>query len=259
MADDVATGFHSRRRRRDDGASRRGGESAVVTMGTGKVVGHADNGTGASAATRRVNGRTANGRRVDGSSRREPADLMVLVTAAQQGSQAAFEQIYRSLAGAVVAYLRWRRVSDPDGLTNEIFAQVHRKLASFQGDEQGFRSWVFTIAHHRTVDDHRRNARQVLVDTSSDVEDSPNVPGAVTGDVEQEAFAALGSERVRQLLSVLSPDQRSVLLLRVVADLSVEDAASVLGKRAGAVKALQHRAVATLRRHLAVETANAWD
>jgi RNA polymerase sigma factor (sigma-70 family) len=225
----------------------------VVTIGTGRVVGHTDNRTVVPVASRR-----ANGRRVNGTGRREPEGLMDLVSAAQQGSQIAFERLYRSLAGSVAAYLRWRRVSDPDGLTNEIFAQVHRKLASFQGDEQGFRSWVFTIAHHRTVDDHRRSARQVLVDASGDVEDTPNVPDAVTGDVEQEAFATLGSDRVKQLLSVLSPDQRSVLLLRVVADLSVEDVASILGKRPGAVKALQHRAVGTLRRHLAAETANAW-
>jgi RNA polymerase sigma factor (sigma-70 family) len=226
----------------------------VVTMGTGRDVGHADNHTVAPGSARRVNGR-----RMNGNSRQDPPDLMELVHAAQQGSQTAFEQIYRSLAGSVAAYLRWHRVSDPDGLTNEIFAQVHRKLGSFQGDEQGFRSWVFTIAHHRTVDDRRRSARQVLVDSSSDVEHSPSLPDGVTGDVEQEAFAALGSERVRQLLSVLSPDQRSVVLLRVVEDLSVEDVANILGKRPGAVKALQHRAVATLRRHLALETVTAWD
>lgn len=178
--------------------------------------------------------------------RRASQGLGALVDAAQAGSVAAFERLYRALASQVVSYLRWHRVSDPDGVTNDVFAQVHRKLSTFQGDEQGFRSWVFTIAHHRMIDDRRRARRQPVVDGEVDVEDHRSA-----GDVEDDAFAILGSERVRELLAVLSADQRAVVLLRVVADLSVEDVARILGKREGAVKALQHRAMAALRRHLA--------
>jgi RNA polymerase sigma factor (sigma-70 family) len=177
--------------------------------------------------------------------RRATENLGPLVEDARSGSVAAFERLYRSLAAPVLSYLRWHRVSDPDGLTNDVFAQVHRKLRTFQGDEQGFRSWVFTIAHHRMIDDRRRSQRQPTVDGDVDVEDHRS-----TGDVEDDAFAALGSDRVRELLAVLSADQRAVVLLRVVADLSVEEVANILGKREGAIKALQHRAMAALRRHL---------
>ena len=65
-----------------------------------------------------------------------------LVEAACAGSAAAFEEIYRAMAGQVASYLRWHRASDPDGLTNDVFVQVHRNLRAFTGDEQGFRSWV---------------------------------------------------------------------------------------------------------------------
>jgi RNA polymerase sigma factor (sigma-70 family) len=167
------------------------------------------------------------------------------VSDAREGSVRAFERIFRALAPAVASYLRWHGVSDVDGMTNEVFAQVHRKLASFSGDEQGFRSWVFTIAHHRMVDDRRRAARRPLVADLVAVEDS-----AVTGDAEEDAFAVLGDTRVRELLESLSPDQRAVLLLRIVADLPIEDVARTLGKPPGAVKALQHRGLASLRRHL---------
>jgi RNA polymerase sigma factor (sigma-70 family) len=178
--------------------------------------------------------------------RRTTESLGPLVEAARDGSVGAFERLYRALAAPVLSYLRWHRVSDPDGLTNDVFAQVHRKLRTFQGDEQGFRSWVFTIAHHRMIDDRRRSQRQPTVDGDVDVEEHRS-----TGDVEDDAFAALGADRVRELLSVLSADQRNVVLLRVVADLSVEEVARILGKREGAIKALQHRAMAALRRHLA--------
>jgi RNA polymerase sigma factor (sigma-70 family) len=172
-------------------------------------------------------------------------ELGRLVSEARQGSIKAFDDIYRSLAGQVASYLRWHRATDPDGLTNDVFAQVHRNLPRFEGDEQGFRSWVFTIAHHRMIDDRRRANRQPRLQDDLGVEEHMGL-----GDVEDEAFAVLAHDRVRDLLTVLSPDQRDVVLLRIVADLSVEEVARMLDKREGAIKALQHRALAALRRHL---------
>jgi RNA polymerase sigma-70 factor (ECF subfamily) len=172
-------------------------------------------------------------------------ELSRLVSEARHGSIKAFDDIYRSLAGQVASYLRWHRATDPDGLTNDVFAQVHRNLPRFEGDEHGFRSWVFTIAHHRMIDDRRRANRQPQVQDELAVEEHMGL-----GDVEDDAFAVLAHDRVRDLLTVLSPDQRDVVLLRIIADLSVEEVARMLDKREGAIKALQHRALATLRRHL---------
>lgn len=171
--------------------------------------------------------------------------VAALIEAARGGSAVAFEQIYRSLAGQVSSYLRWHRASDPDGLTNDVFAQVHRNLGGFEGTEQNFRSWVFTIAHHRMIDDRRRSNRQPRVEGDVGVEDHVG-----TGDVEDDVLNWLAHDRIRDLLAVLSRDQRDVVLLRIVADLSVEEVARMLGKREGAVKALQHRALAALRRHI---------
>jgi RNA polymerase sigma factor (sigma-70 family) len=177
--------------------------------------------------------------------RQHVPELSRLVSEARLGSIKAFDDIYRSLAGQVASYLRWHRATDPDGLTNDVFAQVHRNLPRFEGDEHGFRSWVFTIAHHRMIDDRRRANRQPQVQDELAVEEQMGL-----GDVEDDAFAVLAHDRVRDLLTVLSPDQRDVVLLRIIADLSVEEVARMLDKREGAIKALQHRALATLRRHL---------
>jgi RNA polymerase sigma-70 factor (ECF subfamily) len=177
--------------------------------------------------------------------RQHGPELSRLVSDARQGSIKAFDDIYRCLAGQVASYLRWHRASDPDGLTNDVFAQVHRNLPRFEGDEHGFRSWVFTIAHHRMIDDRRRANRQPQLQDELAVEEHMGL-----GDVEDDAFAVLAHDRVRDLLTVLSPDQRDVVLLRIIADLSVEEVARMLDKREGAIKALQHRALATLRRHL---------
>ena len=178
-----------------------------------------------------------------------PADMRVLaplVEAAKAGCAVSFERLYRLLAGQVAAYLRWHRASDPDGLTNDVFAQVHRNLPRFEGDERGFRSWLFTIAHHRMVDDRRWAGRQLPVQVGNGVDDSWG-----GGDVEEEALAAMSREEVEDLLAVLSCEQREVVLLRIVADLPVEVVARMMNKREGAVKALQHRALSTLRRKVA--------
>ena len=174
-------------------------------------------------------------------------DLAADVVAASAGSVPAFERIYRRLAPSIASYLRWNGASDVEALTNEVLAQVHRSLGRFSGDGAGFRSWVFTIAHRRMVDDRRRTSRRPVV-AHAEVGDH-----APTGDAEEDAFAAIGDAQLRALLERLSPDQRAVLLLRIVVDLPLEDVAVTLDKTVGAVKALQHRALATLRRNLAAE------
>jgi RNA polymerase sigma-70 factor (ECF subfamily) len=180
---------------------------------------------------------------------RADRDLADDVEGARGGSVPAFERIYRELSPSVASYLRWNGVHDVESLTNEVLAQVHRNLHRFAGDAPAFRSWVFTIAHHRMVDDRRAVGRRPTI---ADAEIHEHT---VVGNAEDEALDLLGNRRLRELLEGLSPDQRDVLLLRVVADLSLEDVALALGKRRGAVKSLQHRALATLRRQLDRERA----
>lgn len=175
------------------------------------------------------------------------AELASVLERARAGSDVAFEVVFYELAPAVAGYLRLNGAVEADELTNEVFAQVHRGLPRFTGDWGGFRSWVFTIAHHRLVDEVRRSRRRPPLAHVEVAEE------ASQGDAESEALAGLSDERVRELLSVLSDDQRQVLLLRIVADLPLEETAATLGKTVGAVKSLQHRALASLRRALEQE------
>jgi RNA polymerase sigma factor (sigma-70 family) len=106
------------------------------------------------------------------------------------------------------------------------------------------------LAHRRLTDDRRRRGRRPTSEPLSGREEVRN-----GGDVEAEALASLGDERVRSLLGMLSPDQRAVLALRIIGDLTVEQVAEAIGKRPGAVKALQRRALAALRKVLAEQEA----
>ncbi len=169
-----------------------------------------------------------------------------LLAAAQAGSGWAFEQLFRTYAPKVSGYLRARGVAEPDELTNDVFVAVFRSLGRFEGDEAAFRSWLFTIARNRMVDERRQQARRVET-VPADVPGSIEVSG---GDVEAEALANLGDEWAADVLAQLAPDQRDVLLLRIVADLTIDQIAHSLGKRPGAVKALQRRGLAAVKRIL---------
>ena len=163
--------------------------------------------------------------------------------AAAAGGEWAYEDLYRTLAPAVAGYLRVQGSAEPDDLTSEVFERAFSSLGRFSGGEGQFRSWVFTIAHHRLTDERRRAARRPL---RADGE----LPEAAAGDVEDEALRRMATERVRRLCEELVPDQRDVMLLRMVAAMTVEDVARALGKSPGAVKALQRRGLAALRRQM---------
>src|SRR3954453_3346734 len=179
---------------------------------------------------------------VMGSSGADPRDSD-LVVAAREGQAWALTEIWQRHAPAVNGYLRGRGASEPEDMTSEGFLAVVERLIRFHGDDDALRSFVFTIAHHKMVDDLRRRSRR-----GEPGGYDPQIDPPIEGSAETAAMTSIGDEQVDALLSTLSPDQREVVLLRVVADLSLEQTAEVLGKRVGAVKALQHRALASLRR-----------
>jgi RNA polymerase sigma-70 factor (ECF subfamily) len=169
-----------------------------------------------------------------------------VLAAAQVGAPWALERLYRVMAPPVVGYLSVQGAADPEDLANEVFLGVLTRVASFSGDEEQVRSWVFTVAHSRLVDERRRTARRPQpADRDHDAHLS-----MAGGDAEEDAIQRLSDQRVRALCDQLVPDQRDVLLLRLMAGLTIEVIAENLGKSVGAVKALQRRGLANLRKVL---------
>ncbi len=148
------------------------------------------------------------------------------------------EAVYLTLAPAVLGYLRSQGAPDPEDLTSEVFVHVTRGLGGFRGDEQALRRWVFTIAHHRLVDDRRRRrVRPVSAETG--VVDPPTWDRSDSLDPE-----------LVEALSELTPLQREVVVLRFVADLPLADVARIVRRPRTAVKSLQARALARLEDRL---------
>ncbi len=178
-----------------------------------------------------------------------------LLRAALAGGESAWVTIYRDLAPTVLGYLRTQGADDADDLTGEVFLQVVRDLPRFEGDERGFRAWVFTIAHRRLVDERRRRGRHPVVpvppaEASGRTSEQALSERLAAPEADDQALSRIGREHVRELIARLPADQRSVLLLRILGELTVPEVARAIGKRTGAVKALQRRGLAALKRDL---------
>jgi RNA polymerase sigma factor (sigma-70 family) len=166
--------------------------------------------------------------------------------AARTGAEWAWTDLYRNFAPAVLGYLRAQRAPEPEDLTAEVFFQVVRSLGRFEGNESDFRSWMFVIAHRKIIDDSRARKRRPSEPASHEVIETRSS----SGNVEDEAIDRLSEEYYRILMAELTADQRDVMLLRILGGLTVPEVAAAIGKRPGAVEALQRRAIARLRRRL---------
>lgn len=168
-----------------------------------------------------------------------------VLDAARAGQAWAFTVLWTELSPAVAAYARAQGSREPDDLTSDVFLAAFTRLSTFTGDTAAFRAFVFTIAHHRVVDERRRRSRRP--------EALPLEPGDDAGrevSAEETVLQQVATERTVAMLADLSDDQREVLLLRLVADLTVTQVAALTGRRPGAVKALQRRGLDALRRRM---------
>ncbi len=177
------------------------------------------------------------------------ASFDAAVLAAKEGAPWAWEQLYSWLSPRLLGYLRGRGSRDPEGALGETWLQLARNVATFEGDATGFRSWAFTVAHHRVIDEARRRKRTPPTQALDDVlADDQQSLGAI--DSESEALAVIELDELVGSIAFLSDLQKSTLLLRIIGDLSVAQTAKALGKSESAIKTAQYRAISTLRDRL---------
>lgn len=151
-----------------------------------------------------------------------------------------FGAAYRSFAGPVQGYLRARGVDDPEAVTQDVFLAFYPKIGDLTGGLQGAKSLLFSMAHARMVDYYRRLERRPQLSPYDPEQDARTTPSAEEHAVELQGGAAA-------MLDGLSEEHQEVLALRVVADLSIEQVAGIMGKSTGAVKQLQRRALHNLK------------
>jgi RNA polymerase sigma-70 factor (ECF subfamily) len=170
-----------------------------------------------------------------------------VIAAAIDGDRSAIEALFRDLQPRLLRFLRSQESRVADDLAAEVWLAVAKGISRFDGDWADFRAWVFAIARRRLAD-HRRTA----VRRRTDIVEAAVFEGRYAADApEQEALDRLSGQQAAALItSVLSGEQAEVLLLRVLAELDVEQVASIMQRSPNWVRVTQHRAVRTLAKRL---------
>jgi len=159
-----------------------------------------------------------------------------------------FSLVYRTYASQVLGYLTARGVEDPEAVMQDVFLAVLPRLETVSGGVQGLRTFIFSVAHARMVDDHRRQSRapaKLPFDAELDLREESSA--------EAEALERVSPSEVLGLLQGLLDEQKEVLTLRIIGGLTVDQVAAVMGKSPGAVKQLQRRALNRLREETSVK------
>ncbi len=162
----------------------------------------------------------------------------------------ALSEIYERYELKIYSYI-YRRTSDQvlsEDLTAQVFLKMLEAIQSERAWHSSFSGWLYRIAHNLVIDHYRARDRQKQVS----IDDIPHMPDTSVNPV-RAAEIALDAEALRSAMRRLTDEQAQVLSLRFLEGYSFNEIAEIMDKTEGAVKALQHRAVATLRQLLVYE------
>jgi RNA polymerase sigma-70 factor (ECF subfamily) len=168
-----------------------------------------------------------------------------LIKRAREGDADAVAELYYRHAPAIFRYLYFR-VSDQaaaEDIMGEVFLEMVRAVRRYTDRGAPFAAWLFQIAHSRLVDHHRHASRREVEVLSELITD--HAPGP-----EMEVAQLAEARRLADALKELTDDQKTVIQLRFVEGYSLNEAARIMGKTIGAVKAMQHRALQNLARKM---------
>jgi RNA polymerase sigma-70 factor, ECF subfamily len=170
-----------------------------------------------------------------------------LVDRAQQGDRAALEELYLIHFDRIYSYLHVSvgNRHDAEDLTTQTFLKMLESIGRFRWQSAPFSAWLFRIAHNLAMD-HFRARKRVQPE-----EEVPEPAGSEEPSAELEAMQSIGRQSMIELIDKLSPEQQQVLTLKFVFNFPNADVAKILDKTEGAIKSLQHRALASLQKQLA--------
>jgi RNA polymerase sigma-70 factor, ECF subfamily len=173
-------------------------------------------------------------------------DDQTLLAQARRLEPDALAEIHERYYGPIFRYVVFR-LSNPDlaeDVTSEVFVRFLSALRDHRAPQNNLKGWLFSVAARVVADHYRqqyRHPQQALSETAVSTDDDP-------ADIVADH---LTWDRVAKALGELTPEQQEAIALRFGDDLSIRDAAQIMGKSEGAIKQLQARAVAMLTRRLA--------
>ncbi|MFZ4848954.1 MAG: sigma-70 family RNA polymerase sigma factor [Caldilinea sp.] len=168
----------------------------------------------------------------------------LLLAAAMEYDDAALSELYDRYEVKIFTYI-YRRTGD-ESLAEDLTSQVFLKMLESIRDQKAWRSsfsgWLYRIAHNLVIDHYRRKGRQSAVEL-----DDTTPLAAERQSLESQVEQSLDAERLRAAIRRLTEEQAEVVSLRFLEGYSINEVAAMMNRSEGAIKALQYRAVATLR------------
>jgi RNA polymerase sigma-70 factor (ECF subfamily) len=169
-----------------------------------------------------------------------------LVQRARQGDQEAFAQLYETHFDKIFRYvvLKIRNQTEAEDMTQQVFVKAYESIGSYQPQGVPFTAWLFRIAHNQMVDYVRKESKKPTVPLDE------SLPIMDDSDLEHDVKIKIEMEKVVLATKQLTKAQREVISLRFAGGLSITEAARTMRKSEGAIKALQHSAILSLRKTL---------
>jgi RNA polymerase sigma-70 factor (ECF subfamily) len=171
-------------------------------------------------------------------------DELKLISLSQQGDAEAFARLYACYVERITRYVYFR-VTDhelAEDIISRIFLKMLEKLDTYQVGQSPVIAWLYRMAHNAIIDHYRMKR------TFISLEDVHQAQVRQEGGIEEKLELQTKSQQLRAALQVLTEEQQRVLILKFVDGLSTREIARQLGKRQGAVRGLQMRALQKLAR-----------
>jgi RNA polymerase sigma-70 factor (ECF subfamily) len=155
---------------------------------------------------------------------------------------AALSEIYDAFSGKIYSYI-YHRTGDStlaEDLTGDVFVRMIEAIQADRTWTSSLQGWLYRIAHNLVVDHFRRQTKR----------DGPELEERwMAAENPTNSFEGLFySNQLRTAMRFLTEEQQQVIVLKFAEDLSNAEVADIMGKTEGAIKALQHRGLAALRR-----------
>ena len=170
-------------------------------------------------------------------------DTTVLVQKAIKGDVDAYGELYRIYLDRIYRYVFYLvgNTMMAEDITEEVFIKAWKAIKSCRGREKTFSPWLYRIAHNHMVDTLKKTPKNA----SSEFNDS-----AESKDVAQQVEVTLECQQVIKMISDLPELQKQVIILKFLDGADNDEIEQITGKRQGAIRALQMRALITLRERL---------
>jgi RNA polymerase sigma-70 factor (ECF subfamily) len=176
------------------------------------------------------------------------SEIAKMVEKAADGDIEAFGELYSIYLAPIYRYVSYqvRDKMTAEDIVEEVFVKAWKAIGTCKGKSQTFSAWLYRIAHNHVVNTLRRMNKRVSLE-SAEVEIETLIE--VTNP-EQEVEAKLAKQELLEAMACLSQNQRQVIILKFIEGLNNSEIAQILGKREGAIRVLQMRALSKLRLEL---------